>query len=249
MEPQKVLDPQQLTALSGLFLEYGPYFLGLVLLLLGITLLWSGRDRLDVRIVGAVTLGLSAAVFVFALRDWSETRVLARAELERARAAGHKLAEDEIAEERRRLAAEREALQRRQADLDRLQEALREQAPFQELEFHLAGDLPQITEIELPQELARHNFRVVHQFDAATGRFVVVIYGPRALSRDQVSMILLRFAHPPRLELLCLYRLSEAMAIEIIGEPESTPGGTIKLVPVAYGIRRDGVRFRLPCED
>jgi len=247
MDPQTILDPGKLSDLSRLFLEYGPYFLGLVLLLLGIALLWSGRDRLDVRMVGAVALGLSAAVFVFALRDWSETRALARAEVDRAREQGRALAEQEIAEERRRLDAEREAIRRREAQLDQLQEALREQSPFQHLEFQIAN-LPQIAGIQLPPDLAERNFRAVHQLDPTQGRFAVVIFGPEPLRRDHISIMLLRFADPPRQKLLCLSHLTEAAAVEIIGEPEATPTGTIELVPVGYGIGRDGRRFRLTCE-
>lgn len=247
MDPQKILDPAKLSELSRLFLEYGPYFLGLVLLLLGITLLCSGRDRLDVRIVGAVTLGLAAAVFVFALRDWSEARTLARAEVERARAEGRALAEQEIAEERRRLTAEREAVRRREAHLDQLQEALREQSPFQHLEIQVAN-LPQIAGIQLPPDLAERNFRVVHQLDPTQGRFVVVIFGAEPLRRDNISIMLLRFADSPRQKLLCLSHLAEAAAVEIIGEPEASESGTIDLVPIAYGIGRDGTRFGLACE-
>lgn len=246
MDPQKILDAKQLSDLSRLFLEYGPYFLGLVLLILGITLLWSGRDRRDVRAVGAVTLGLAAGVFVFALRDWSETRTLARAEVERARAEGRVLAEQEIAEERRRLADERDGLRRQLAEIDQLRDALREQLPYVHLRFHVA-DLPQIAGIQLPRDLEERNFRVMHQFDPADGSFAVLVFGPRPLSRDSLSMIFLRFAGAPRTNVVCLSDLTEAMAVEIIGEPVATPTGTIELLPVAYGIARDGTRTRLPC--
>lgn len=257
MDPQKLLDPGQLSQLSRLFLEYGPYFLGLALLILGITLLWAGRGRRDVGIVGIVTLLLAAAVVVFALRDWSETRSLARrvmAEAERqaemireeARKAGREEAAREIAEERARLAQERQAVERRMAELERLKDALQDQAPFVHLEFQVA-DLPEISTILLPPDLADRNFRVVYQLDRLAGRFVVVIFGPEPLRRDSLHVMFIRFANAARPDVLCLSDLAEALAVEIVREPFLTPTGGREMLTVTYGFRRDGSRFPLRC--